>query len=74
MRSRLGYNQATIAVAHKLARIVFKMVSSGVEYDESIDREKNYNMLTLKRNYLQKKLAKLEKEISLSACFSNNLV
>ncbi|MCX6279286.1 MAG: IS110 family transposase [Bacteroidetes bacterium] len=74
MRSRLGYNQAIIAVAHKLARIVFKMVSVGVEYDESIDREKNYNLLTLKRNSLQKRLAKLEKEISLSACYSDNMV
>jgi transposase len=74
MRSRLGYNQAIIAVAHKLARIVFKMVSIGVEYDESIDREKNHNLLTLKRNYLQKKLAKLEKEISLSACVPDKMV
>lgn len=74
MRSRLGYNQAIIAVAHKLARIVYKMVSIGVEYDESIDREKNYNLLTLKRNSLQKRLAKLEIEISLSACLSSNTV
>ena len=74
MRSRLVYNQAIIAVAHKLARIVFKMVSVGVEADESIDREKNYNLLTLKRNSLQKRLAKLEKEISLSACVSDNMV
>ena len=47
MKSKLGYNQAIIAVAHKLARIIYKMVQMGIEYDETIDRDKNISMLTL---------------------------
>jgi transposase len=34
MRSKLGYNQAIIAVAHKLARIIYHMVKERVEYDD----------------------------------------
>jgi transposase len=68
---RSGYNQAVIAVAHKLARIVFHMVEMGVEYDESIDREKNLKMLDFKRKSLQKRLLKIELE--LSACQSGNI-
>ena len=60
MKSKLGYNQAIIAVAHKLARIVYHMVKMKVEYDESIDRLKNVNMLEIKRKLLQKRLAKIE--------------
>jgi transposase len=68
IQSRSGYNQAVIAVAHKLARIVYHMVKMGVEYDESIDRAKNIKMLESKRIYLQKRLVKIESELSLSAC------
>jgi transposase len=67
IQSRSGYNQAVIAVAHKLARIVYHMVKMGVEYDESIDRAKNIKMLESKRIYLQKRLLKIESELSLSA-------
>jgi phage anti-repressor protein len=74
MRSKLGYNQAIIAVAHKLARIIYHMVKERVEYDESIDRAKNINMLEKKRNSLQKRLAKIEAELNLSACNTSNLV
>ena len=35
-KARLGYNQAVIAVAHKLARIIYVMVDQLVEYDESL--------------------------------------
>ncbi len=74
MRSKLGYNQAIIAVAHKLARIIYHMVKESVEYDESIDRAKNINMLEKKRNSLKKGLAKIEAELNLSACNTSNLV
>ena len=68
MKSKLGYNQAIIAVAHKLARIIYKMVEMGIEYDETIDRDKNISMLTLKQKALQKRLAKVEKELNISYC------
>jgi transposase len=68
---RSGYNQAVIAVAHKLARIVYHMVKMGVEYDESIERAKNLKLLDFKRKSLQKRLLKIELE--LSACHSGDM-
>ena len=74
MKSKLGHIQAIIAVAHKLARIIYHMVKEKVEYNESIDRIKNVNMLDKKRKSLQKRLAKIEAELSFYACNSSNLV
>ena len=74
IQSRSGYNQAVIAVAHKLARIVYHMVKMGVEYDESIDRTKNVKMLESKRIFLQKRLLKIESELNLYACQPSSLV
>jgi ABC-type Fe3+-citrate transport system substrate-binding protein len=44
------------------------MVEMGIEYDETIDRDKNISMLTLKQKALQKRLAKVEKELNISYC------
>jgi hypothetical protein len=74
MQSKLGYNQAIIAVAHKLARIIYQMVKVKAEYDESIDRAKNVKLLDFKRKSLQKRLAKIENEIYLSNCNTSNLL
>lgn len=74
IQSRSGYNQAVIAVAHKLARIVYHMVKMGVEYDESIDREKNIKMLEIKRKLLIKRLSKIEAELNLSDSLPVNYV
>jgi transposase len=73
IQSRSGYNQAIIAVAHKLARIVYHMVEKGVEYDESIDRTKNIKMLENKRKYFAKRLQKIEAELMGSACNTDSL-
>ena len=67
---RSGYNQAIIAVAHKLARIIYHMVKFGVEYDESIDREKNIKMLMFKRKSLFSRLKKIEVELENASCKS----
>lgn len=74
MKSRLGYNQAVIAVGHKLARIVFHMVSMRIEYNEEIEHVKNIKQLDKKRNYLLKSLSKVEKEIGLTSLYSNSYV
>ncbi len=66
MQYRSGYNQAVIAVAHKLARIVYHMVKMGVEYDDTIEREKNKRMLETKRKLLIKRLKRIEVELDLS--------
>jgi len=74
MQSKLGYIQAIVAVAHKLARIIYQMVKEKTEYDESIDRAKNVKLLDFKRKSLQKRLAKIENEIYLSSCNTSNLL
>lgn len=59
-KSRLGYNQAIIAVAHKLARIIYKMVKDQVEYDDKIEQDKNKLNMRKKVEYYRKKLEKSE--------------
>lgn len=71
---RSGYNQAIIAVAHKLARIIYHMIKFGIEYDESIDREKNTKMLEFKQKSLQKRLQKIEFELNHIACSTTSCV
>jgi transposase len=71
IKSNLGYNQAIIAVAHKLARIIYTMVSKKLHYSSDIDKEKNIKMVVAKRDYLVKKLAKLNAELNFSVCVSN---
>lgn len=36
MKSRIGPEQAITATAHKLARIIYHMVTTGEAYDESV--------------------------------------
>jgi hypothetical protein len=59
-KARLGHNQAIIAVAHKIARIFYKMVKDKVEYNESIEKQKNKNNLEKKLIYLKKRILKTE--------------
>jgi transposase len=66
-KAKLGYNQAIIAVAHKIARILYKMVTDKVEYDESIEKQKNKNNLEKKMIYLKKKLLKTELMLAVSS-------
>ena len=66
-KARLGYNQAVIAVAHKLARIIYVMVDQLVEYDESLEQRKTQNNLEKKLDYLRRKLLLTEKQLSLCA-------
>ena len=59
LRARLGPSQATVATAHALARVVYRMLKYKVEY-ESIDvteYEKKYEEQQIK--YVTKKAAKL---------------
>jgi len=59
MRARLGPAQATVATAHALARVVYRMLKYKVEYETiSVEEyEKKYQEQQLK--YMQKKAAKL---------------
>jgi len=59
LRSRLGPAQATVATAHAIARVVYKMLKYKVEYDPlSVNEyQKKYEQQQVK--YMKKKAAKL---------------
>ena len=59
MRGRLGPAQATVATAHAIARVVYRMLKYKIEYETiSIEEyEKQYKEQQLK--YMKKKAAKL---------------
>jgi transposase len=61
MRSRLGKRGAVLATAHKLSRIIFKMLSEKKEFDMSmiIDSQQKSNEKKIKA--LEKKIEKLKK-------------
>ena len=57
-KAKLGYNQAVVAVAHKILRIIYKMVKDQVEYDDQIEQQKNVLNMQKRIIYYQKKLEK----------------
>jgi transposase len=57
-RASLGYNQAIVAVAHKLARILYKMVKDQVEYNDQIETQKNILDMQKRVAYYEKKAQK----------------
>ena len=59
LRSRLGPAQATVATAHAIARVVYRMLKYKVEYETiSVNEyEKEYEEQQIK--YMKKKAAKL---------------
>lgn len=67
-KGKLGHNQAIVAVAHKLARIIYKMVKDKVDYNEQIEQNKNKEIMIRKIAYYERKLAKTKKEVFAMAC------
>jgi hypothetical protein len=63
LRSRLGPAQATVATAHAIARVVYKMLKYKVEYDPlSVNEyQKQYEVQQVK--YMKKRAAKLGYEL-----------
>ena len=59
-KAKLGYNQVVVAVAHKMARIIYKMVRDQVEYDDKIEQQKNVINIQKRIIYYRKKLEKNE--------------
>ena len=51
MRARLGAPKAITAAAHKLARIIYHLVTAGQEYNESVfaDNEERYRQRRTRR-------------------------
>jgi transposase len=55
MRARLGAPKAITAAAHKLARIIYHLLTTGQEYDESIFAQNE-------ERYRQRRARRLERE------------
>ena len=62
-KARSGYNQAIVAVAHKLSRIIYKMVKDQVEYDMTIENEKNIITLQKRLIHLKRKAESIEMQL-----------
>jgi hypothetical protein len=61
MRAKLGAPKAITATAHKLARIIYHMVTAGQEYHETIYAQNEIRH----RQYLEARLRKQARELGL---------
>ena len=69
MRARLGGPKAITATAHKLARIIYHLLTTGHGYDESIFHLEQQKQLQRTRKHLEKQAQKLGLQlVSLSPC------
>ena len=70
MRARLGAPKAIIATAHKLARIIYRMVTDHVDYLEAGENEyeKRYQKRVLKN--LKQRAEELGYELTLAKIIS----
>ena len=59
LRSRLGPAQATVATAHAIARVVYKMLKYKVEYDPLSVNEYQRQYEEQQVKYMRKRAAKL---------------
>jgi transposase len=59
LKSRIGPAQALIATAHKLARVVYKMLKDKVPYLHTTAQEEDARLRERERAYLARKAAKL---------------
>ena len=60
MKSRLGKKGGVVATAHKLARIIYKMIKEKKEYDPEIMNKCNEKWKANKIKYLEKQLSQLK--------------
>ena len=59
MRARLGAPQAITATAHKLARIIYHLVTTQTPYDESVFRNEEQKQALRVQQRLQKQANRL---------------
>jgi transposase len=59
MKARLGVPQAITATAHKLARIIFRLVREGTAYDDSVFATQDERHLQRKLRHIRKQAAEL---------------
>ena len=60
MRSKLGGKGAALTTAHKLARIIYTMLSKKIEYNPGMIFENQEKMKEEKIKKLEKQLARLK--------------
>ena len=63
MKSKSGHNQAVVATAHKMARILYAMVKYNREYNPAKVGCTEKELLIKKRDRAQKALQKLEQKL-----------
>ena len=63
MKSKSGHNQAVVATAHKMARILYAMVKYKREYNPAKVGCTEKELLIKKRDRAQKALQKLEQKL-----------
>ena len=67
IQSRQGYAQAVVATAHKLARIIYTLVSKQIEYNDYLVLDISKQVLIKKLNYHKRSITKIESDILLYA-------
>ena len=63
MKSRLGKKGGVVATAHKLARIIYKMIKEQQEYDPEIMNKSNEKWRDNRIKFLEKQLSQLKKVV-----------
>lgn len=63
MKSRLGKKGGVVATAHKLARIIYKMIKEKKEYDPEIMNKCNEKWKANKIKFLEKQLSQLKSAV-----------
>lgn len=61
MRAKFGGKGATLAISHKLSRIIYTMSKNKTEYNTEIIKGNQQKWRELKIKYLEKQLKKLKK-------------
>ena len=59
MRARIGPAQAQVATAHKIARVVYRMLKNKVEFQQVSAKEYEQAFREREMKYLQRKAARL---------------
>ena len=64
IRSRKGHNQAIVATANKLGKIIYSMVKNQTEYDEALMQADQINTLKMKLKRTQRELELIQKQLN----------
>jgi transposase len=63
IQARKGYQPAVVATANKIGKIMYTLIKNQTEYQESLGKEKQAEILKMKLNRTKKELEKIQKQI-----------